>query len=160
MLAESQVSDREVQRTLMQLLAEMDGFNDLNSVKVIGATNRPDILDPAIMRPGRFDRIIHFEPPNLEGRVEIFKIHTRGMPVKDINFEKLARRWGELSGAAIKAICTEAGMNAIRHSRRVITDQDFEDGCKNGLQVEGKDKIRKIAFGVSLNIPLLEQAIA
>ncbi|MCP4761352.1 MAG: AAA family ATPase [archaeon] len=128
---DSQVSDREVQRTLMQLMAEMDGFNPLDDVKVIGATNRPDILDPAILRPGRFDRIIHFELPTSEGREEIFKIHSRNMPVNNIDFNRLSKQWEEdLSGASIKAICTEAGMNAIRENRRTITTKDFKEGYK------------------------------
>jgi proteasome regulatory subunit len=123
---DSQVSDREVQRTLMQLLAEMDGFNPLDNVKVIAATNRPDILDPAILRPGRFDRIIEVGSPDDRGRVEIYKIHTRKMPLApDVKLDILARRWDNLSGADIKAICTEAGMNAIRSSRKIVTQEDF-----------------------------------
>ena len=112
---DSQVSDREVQRTLMQLLAEMDGFNTLDKVKVIAATNRPDILDPAILRPGRFDRIVQFELPNKKERLEILKIHTRKMPIKDLNLNFYANKWDGLSGADIKAICTEAGLKSIRY---------------------------------------------
>jgi proteasome regulatory subunit len=112
---DSQVSDREVQRTLMQLLAEMDGFNPLARVKVIAATNRPDILDPAILRPGRFDRIVQFELPTKEERLEILKIHTRRMPLNGVNLRLYANKWDGLSGADIKAICTEAGLKSIRH---------------------------------------------
>lgn len=122
---DSQVSDREVQRTLMQLLAEMDGFNPLDRVKIVAATNRPDILDPAILRPGRFDRIIKVGLPDARGRKEIFKIHTRNMPLVDVNIERVAQRWDNLSGADIKAICTEAGMNAIRETREVVYENDF-----------------------------------
>lgn len=119
--------DREVQRTLMQLLAELDGFNALGNVRIIGATNRPDILDEALLRPGRFDRIILIPLPNLDGRLEIFKIHTKSMNIgKDINLEALAARCDGASGADIKAICTEAGMFAIRDSRDVVTQSDFE----------------------------------
>lgn len=138
---DSQVSDREVQRTLMQLLAEMDGFTGLDNVKIIGATNRPDILDPAILRPGRFDRIIHFEIPTQEERLEIFKIHTRNMPLQDVSLERLSRKWDqdELSGASIKAICIEAGMNAMRESLKsggprygkfTVKEEDFIEGYK------------------------------
>ena len=81
--------DREVQRTLMQLLAELDGFNPLDNIKIIGATNRPDILDDALLRPGRFDRIIEIPIPNYEARLEIFRIHTGRMSVDDI----LNRPW-------------------------------------------------------------------
>lgn len=123
---DSQVSDREVQRTLMQLLAEMDGFNPLDNVKVIAATNRPDILDPAILRPGRFDRIIEVGEPDERGRLEIFKIHSRKMPLEEnVNLVSLARRWENLSGADIKAVCMEAGMNAIRSNRTIILQEDF-----------------------------------
>lgn len=132
---DSQVSDREVQRTLMQLLAEMDGFDPLADVKIIGATNRPDILDPAIMRPGRFDRIIHFDIPDFDGRLQIFKIHTRNMPLdKDVELEKIVRKWGneDLTGASIEAICTEAAMNAIR--------QSMKDGPRKGeMKVKHED---------------------
>jgi proteasome regulatory subunit len=122
---DSQVSDREVQRTLMQLLAEMDGFDPLDKVKIIAATNRPDILDPAILRPGRFDRIITVPLPSEKGRIDIFKIHTRNMPIEKVNLKKLAGLWENLSGADIKALCTEAGMNAIRSNRKIVYEDDF-----------------------------------
>jgi proteasome regulatory subunit len=119
--------DREVQRTLMQLLAELDGFNPLGDVKIIGATNRPDILDDALLRPGRFDRIIDIPLPVSEARVSIFKIHTRKMSVaKDVDFEVLAHRTDTSTGADIKAMCTEAGMFAIREDRDVVLMSDFE----------------------------------
>ncbi|MDI9646480.1 MAG: proteasome-activating nucleotidase [Archaeoglobales archaeon] len=118
--------DREVQRTMMQLLAELDGFDSRGDVKVIGATNRIDILDPAILRPGRFDRIIEVPLPNFEGRVQIFKIHTRKMKLaSDVDFNELARLTEAASGADIKAICTEAGMFAIREERTSVTMLDF-----------------------------------
>jgi len=118
--------DREVQRTLMQLLAEMDGFDPRGDVKIIGATNRIDILDPAILRPGRFDRIIEIPLPSYEGRVHIFKIHTRKMKLADdVNFAELARLTEGASGADIKAICTEAGMFAIKEDRTVVRMDDF-----------------------------------
>jgi proteasome regulatory subunit len=118
--------DREVQRTLMQLLAAMDGFEPLSNVKIIGATNRPDILDTALMRPGRFDRIVQFPLPDREARVEIFRIHTRGMNIQgEVSFDRLTAETDGISGADIKAICTEAGMFAIREGRNHVVSEDF-----------------------------------
>jgi len=131
--------DREVQRTLMQLLAEMDGFNPRGDVKIIGATNRIDILDPAILRPGRFDRIIEVPLPNEEGRLQIFKIHTRSMKLaEDVDFKELVRLTEGASGADIKAIVTEAGMYAIKNERTKVTMEDFlkaiEKVMKKGMK--------------------------
>ncbi len=117
--------EREVQRTLMQLLAEIDGFRPLDNVKIIAATNRIDILDPAILRPGRFDRLIEVPLPDLNGRYEIFKVHTRRMKLKDVDLYELARRTEGATGAEIKAIVTEAGYNAIRDGRKYVTMTDF-----------------------------------
>ena len=133
--------DREVQRTLMQLLAEMDGFEPLSNVKIIAATNRPDILDEALLRPGRFDRIIEIPVPNFTGRSEIFKIHSHGMAIKEaIDFEVLASRCEGATGADIKAICTEAGMWAIREERDQVTAVDFERAIE---KVVGEEELRK-----------------
>jgi len=119
--------DREVQRTLMQLLAELDGFNPLGEVKIIGASNRPDILDEALLRPGRFDRIIEIPLPNVDGRREIFKIHTRRMNIDEtVDPHDLSVKTDGATGAEIKAICTEAGMFAIRDNRDLVTLADFE----------------------------------
>ncbi|HKZ88656.1 MAG TPA: proteasome-activating nucleotidase [Thermoplasmata archaeon] len=119
--------DREVQRTLMQLLAELDGFNPLGNVKIIGATNRPDILDEALLRPGRFDRIIEIPIPNYEARLSIFRIHTKPMNVsKDVDYALFAQRCETATGADIKAMCTEAGMFAIREDREIVVMSDFE----------------------------------
>ncbi|MBW9222385.1 proteasome-activating nucleotidase [Methanothermococcus sp. SCGC AD-155-C09] len=118
--------DREVQRTLMQLLAEMDGFEPSGDVKIIAATNRPDILDPAILRPGRFDRIIEIPAPGEEGRLDILKIHTKGMNLsKDVDLNKIAKMTEGFVGADLKSVCTEAGMFAIRDGRDYITMEDF-----------------------------------
>ena len=118
--------DREVQRTLMQLLAEMDGFDSRGDVKIIAATNRLDILDPAILRPGRFDRIIEVPPPGEEGRLEILKIHTRKMNLaEDVDLSKIAKMTEGFVGADLKAVCTEAGMFAIRDNRDYVTMEDF-----------------------------------
>jgi len=119
--------DREVQRTLMQLLSELDGFNPIGDVKIIGATNRPDILDEALLRPGRFDRIIEVPIPNYEGRSEIFKIHMKRMSIdQTVIATYLALKTDGATGADIKSICTEAGMFAIRDNRDVVTMCDFE----------------------------------
>ena len=118
--------DREVQRTLMQLLSELDGFENRGQVAVIGATNRPDILDPALLRPGRFDRIIDFPIPDETSRISIFNIHTRGMNVNpDLDFDILVSLTQNRTGADIKSICTEAGMFAIRDNRVSISQEDF-----------------------------------
>ncbi len=131
--------DREVQRTLMQLLAEMDGFDPRGDVKIIGATNRIDILDPAILRPGRFDRIIEIPMPNLEGRMQIFRIHTRKMKIADdVDFRKLAEMTEGASGADIKAIVTEAGMFAIKQEKARITMEDFERAIAKVLKKDSK----------------------
>ena len=120
--------DREVQRTLMQLLAEMDGFENRGDVKIIGATNRSDILDPALLRPGRFDRLIDIPLPTYEARVEIVKIHTSGMNLAhEIDAGKIAKLTEGASGADIKAIAMEAGMFAIRAERESVTSADFDD---------------------------------
>ncbi|MEE8403522.1 MAG: proteasome-activating nucleotidase, partial [Candidatus Hydrothermarchaeaceae archaeon] len=132
--------DREVQRTLMQLLAEMDGFDLRGDVRIIAATNRPDIIDPAMLRPGRFDRLIEIPLPDYEGCVEIFKVHTRRMNLgKDVKLEELASQVENVSGADIKSICTEAGMFAIRESRDEAVMRDFENAITkvNGRLEEG-----------------------
>lgn len=129
--------DREVQRTLMQLLAELDGFNPISDVKIIGATNRPDILDEALLRPGRFDRIIDIPIPNFDARNEIFKIHMTKMSIEPtVNAGDLALKTDSATGADIKAICTEAGMFAIRENRDVVTVGDFERAITKVLDIE------------------------
>ena len=132
--------DREVQRTLMQLLAELDGFNPLGEVKIIGATNRPDILDEALLRPGRFDRIIEIPLPNHESRASIFVIHSRRMNLDEtVNIEELASKSDGATGADIKAVCTEAGMFAIRENRDIVSMVDFEKAISKVLD-EGDQK--------------------
>lgn len=127
--------EREVNRTFMQLLAELDGFKPLDNVKIIGATNRKDILDPAILRPGRLDRLIHIDVPNEEGRLAIIKIHTGKMKLaKNIDLKSLATRMENFSGAEIKAVATEAGYFAIRQNRSDIKREDF---------IQAIDKIKK-----------------
>ena len=131
--------DREVQRTLMQLLAELDGFNPLGEVKIIGATNRPDILDEALLRPGRFDRIIEIPIPSFEARSEIFKIHAKRMNMdQTVNLEELGVHTEGATGADIKSICTEAGMFAIRDNRDIVTMPDFEKAINKVLDTDSE----------------------
>ena len=126
--------DREVQRTLMQLLAEMDGFESRGNVGIIAATNRPDILDPALIRPGRFDRIIEVPVPDEEGKLEILKIHTKNMTLDpDVDLKTIASNAKSASGADLKSICTEAGMFAIREEHYSVSAKNFEDALDKVL---------------------------
>ncbi|MEF8906954.1 MAG: AAA family ATPase, partial [Haloarculaceae archaeon] len=119
--------DAEVQRTMMQLLSEMDGFEDRGEIRIIAATNRFDMLDRAILRPGRFDRLIEVPKPDEPGREQIFRIHTREMNIDDdLDYASLAEMADDASGADIKAVCTEAGMFAIRDERTTVRMADFE----------------------------------
>ncbi|MBR69136.1 MAG: proteasome-activating nucleotidase [Euryarchaeota archaeon] len=119
--------DREVQRTLMQLLAELDGFDVLNDVKIIAATNRPDILDDALLRPGRFDRVIKIPIPDDASRKAILSVHLASMNTKKISIGRIVERTKGFSGADLKATCVEAGMITIRAGRSVVTQQDILD---------------------------------
>ncbi|QCC52478.1 proteasome-activating nucleotidase Pan1 [Halapricum salinum] len=131
--------DAEVQRTMMQLLSEMDGFEDRGEIRIIAATNRFDMLDRAILRPGRFDRLIEVPKPDQEGREQIFQIHTRDMNLAEtVDFASLSEQTTEASGADIKAICTEAGMFAIRDDRTEVVEQDFYDAWEK-IQQEEED---------------------
>jgi proteasome regulatory subunit len=134
--------EREVQRTFMQLLAEIDGFDSLGDVKIIGATNRKDILDPAITRPGRLDRLICISHPDREGITEIFKIHTKGMKLNKIDRKKIIDAMEGMCGAEIRAVCTEAGYFAIREERPSVTTEDFLQAVvkvKDDEEREGSD---------------------
>jgi len=123
--------DREVQRTLMQLLSEMDGFESLNNVKVIAATNRPELLDVALLRPGRFDRIIEIPMPDVNARTTIFQVHSKSMPLfEDVKLRKLAIMADGFSGAEIKSTAIEAGISAISDGRDSVTKSDFVSAIK------------------------------
>ncbi|WP_251329273.1 proteasome-activating nucleotidase Pan2 [Haloplanus pelagicus] len=120
--------DAEVQRTMMQLLSEMDGFDDRGEIRIMAATNRFDMLDEAILRPGRFDRLIEVPKPGVEGRAQILRIHTRDMNIADgVDFEALADDLDDYSGADIASLATEAGMFAIRDDRTEVRMSDFLD---------------------------------
>ncbi len=132
--------DREVQRTLVQLLAEMDGFDPRGNVRILAATNRPDILDPALLRPGRFDRIIKVPMPNAEARTEILKIHARKMNLADdVNLKKIGQMTDDTSGADLSAIVMEAGMFAIRGNRDIVTNDDFTQAMQKVLGERNKN---------------------
>lgn len=121
----------EVNRTMMQLLAEMDGFRTRGDIKVIAATNRIDILDPALLRPGRFDRIIEIPMPSIEGRLKILEIHAMKMKMaEDVSLLEIAKGTEGASGADLKAIAVEAGMNALRRNAASVTTDDFEKAIK------------------------------
>ena len=119
--------DSEVQRTMLELLNQLDGFETSSKIKVIMATNRLDILDSALLRPGRIDRKIEFPKPSEVNRVSILKIHSRKMNLtRNIKLEVVAQKMSEASGAELKAVCTEAGMYALRERRVHVTQEDFE----------------------------------
>ncbi|AFN04758.1 AAA family ATPase [Pyrococcus furiosus DSM 3638] len=128
--------NRVTDRIINQLLTEMDGIVENSGVVVIGATNRPDIIDPALLRPGRFDRLILVPAPDEKARLEIFKVHTRGMPLADdVDLKELARRTEGYTGADIAAVCREAALNAMR---RALEQGIIKEGMK-------ADEIRKVA---------------
>jgi len=121
-----QSGDREVQRTMLELLSQLDGFSSNEMIKVIAATNRPDVLDPALLRSGRLDRKIELPHPNEEARAKILKIHSRKMQVSpEVVFEELARSCEDFNGAQLKAVCVEAGMLALRRESIEIMHEDF-----------------------------------
>ncbi|MCL2863830.1 MAG: proteasome-activating nucleotidase [Methanimicrococcus sp.] len=135
-------ADREIHRTLMQLLAEMDGFSRRTNVKIIAATNRLDILDPAILRPGRFDRMVFVPLPDATGRESIFKIHAARMTLADhVDFAELAKQTDGSSGADIKAIVTEAGMFAVREEKLSIEKIDFLHAIDKIMNAKKKDQL-------------------
>jgi 26S proteasome regulatory subunit T5 len=136
---DSEVSgDREVQRTMLELLNQLDGFSSDERIKVIAATNRADILDPALLRSGRLDRKIEFPHPKEEARARILQIHSRKMNVNpDVNFEELARSTDDFNGAQLKAVCVEAGMLALRRDATEVIHEDFNEGI---IQVQAKKK--------------------
>ncbi|WP_372479637.1 proteasome-activating nucleotidase [Halomicrobium sp. HM KBTZ05] len=123
--------DAEVQRTMMQLLSEMDGFDERGEIRIIAATNRFDMLDRAILRPGRFDRLIEVPNPDFDGRTRILEIHTEEMELADtVELSSIAGKTDGLSGAELASLATEAGMFAIRDQRTTVTEADFDDALE------------------------------
>merc|ERR1712232_554703 len=127
--------DNEVQRTMLEIVNQLDGFDARGNVKCLMATNRPDTLDPALLRPGRLDRKIEFGLPDLEGRAHIFKIHAKTMAMdRDIRFELLARLCPNATGAECRSVCTEAGMYAIRARRKSVSEKDLIDAMNKVIK--------------------------
>jgi len=131
--------DREVQRTMLELLNQLDGFASDDRIKVLAATNRVDVLDPALLRSGRLDRKIEFPLPNEEARAKILRIHSRKMKVDaNVNWEELARSTDEFGGAMLKAVCVEAGMIALRMGKNQISHEHYVDAIAE-VQAKKKD---------------------
>ena len=130
--------DREVQRTMLELLNQLDGFSSDDRVKIIAATNRADILDPALLRSGRLDRKIEFPHPNEDARAQIMEIHSRKMNLSgEVNFDELARSTDDFNAAQLKAVCVEAGMLALRRDGTEVSHEDFNEGI---IAVQAKKK--------------------
>ncbi len=141
-LDSSTSGDREVQRTLMQLLSEMDGFESTQNVKIIAATNRPELLDKALLRPGRFDRIIEIGLPDSTARNKILKILTQNMPLNtSVNLKQIANKTDGFSGAELKALVMEAGMKAISEGQELVTESDFSLALST-IEENRKDPLR------------------
>lgn len=139
-LEEGSSTDREVQRTLMELLAQMDGFASTSQVKVIMATNRPDILDPALLRPGRLDRKIEIPLPNEQSRLEIIKIHSKGLSITgDIDYDAIVKLSEGFNGADLRNVCTEAGLFALREMRDSVINEDFMKAVRTVKQTKGME---------------------
>jgi len=131
--------DNEVQRTMLELINQLDGFDPRGNIKVLMATNRPDTLDPALLRPGRLDRRVEFSLPDNEGRAHILRIHARSMSVeRDIRFDLIARLCPNTTGAELRSVATEAGMFAIRARRKVATERDFLDAVEKVVRQGSK----------------------
>lgn len=137
-LEEGSSTDREVQRTLMELLAQMDGFSSTSKVKVIMATNRPDILDPALLRPGRLDRKIEIPLPNEQSRLEIIKIHSKSLNIQgDVDYDAIVKLSEGFNGADLRNVCTEAGLFALREERDHVINEDFMKAVRTVKQTKG-----------------------
>ena len=138
--SEGSSADREIQRTLMELLNQMDGFSEINDIKIIMATNRPDVLDPALLRPGRLDRKIQIPLPNKSSLIEIFSIYFKKLKNKGfIDLEKIIDLCKNFNGADLRNLCTEAGLFAIRDERNFVKEDDLVKAAK------------KISFSKNLN---------
>jgi 26S proteasome regulatory subunit T1 len=141
---DSEHGDTEVQRTMLEIINQLDGFEARGNIKVLMATNRPDVLDPALIRPGRIDRKIEYELPDLEGRVQIFRIQGRTMSIdKDVRYELLARLTSNCTGADIRSVCIEAGMFAIRARRKTISEKDLLDSIEKVIKGYSKFSANK-----------------
>jgi 26S proteasome regulatory subunit T4 len=146
--SEGTSADREIQRTLMELLNQLDGFDYLGKTKIIMATNRPDTLDPALLRAGRLDRKIEIPLPNEVGRLEILKIHTSGVVLEgEIDFESVVKMSDQLNGADLRNVVTEAGLSAIKDERDAVNQDDFNKAVRKvaeNKKLEGKLEYQKL----------------
>ena len=146
--SEGTSADREIQRTLMELLNQLDGFDALGKVKMICATNRPDVLDPALMRPGRLDRKVEIPLPNEHARVDVLKIHGASITKKgDIDYESVVKLADGFNAADLRNVCTEAGMFAIRAERDYVIEEDFMKAVRKvgeNKKLEGKLEYSKV----------------
>jgi 26S proteasome regulatory subunit T4 len=135
--SEGTSADREIQRTLMELLSQLDGFESLGAVKIVMATNRPDILDPALLRPGRLDRKIEIPLPNENSRLEILKIHATSITKRgEVDYESVVRLADGFNGADLRNVCTEAGLFAIRDDRDYTLEEDFMKAARKIAEVK------------------------
>merc|ERR1712072_859312 len=135
--SEGTSADREIQRTLMELLNQLDGFEQLGRVKIIMATNRPDILDPALLRPGRLDRKIEIPLPNEAARLDILKIHAGPITKRgEIDYESVCKLADGFNGADLRNVCTEAGLFAIRSDRDYVLEEDFMKAARKIAEVK------------------------
>ena len=135
-----------MERVVNTLLSEMDGLEELNDLVVVAATNRPDILDPALLRPGRFDRLLFVGPPSEEERMEILKIHTRNMPLaKDVNLNKIAERTVGYTGADLESVAREAGLLALREDikSKIVKNKFFEEALKKVIPTISQEMVQK-----------------
>jgi transitional endoplasmic reticulum ATPase len=150
--ADGQVTER----VISQILTEMDGVEELHNVTIIAATNRPDLVDPALLRPGRFDRLVYIPPPDLEARKAIFAIHTKGKPLGgDVNLDALAARSENYTGAEIAAVCNEAAMLSIRdflaaggtldekYVKKLVLKKDHFERALEKVKPRSKDELRR-----------------
>lgn len=135
--SEGTSADREIQRTLMELLNQLDGFNDVGQVKFIMATNRPDVLDTALMRPGRLDRKIEISLPNEQGRLSILQIHSKNMTKQgEIDYDAIVKLSDGFNGADLRNVCTEAGMFALRAKRDYVIQEDFMKAVRKMMDMK------------------------
>jgi 26S proteasome regulatory subunit T4 len=141
-------NDRQTQRVLTELLAQMDGFSSSANVKILMATNRPDVLDPALLRPGRLDRKIEIPLPNETARSEILKLHARGLVMQDdVDWDAIVKLSEGFNGADLRNICTEAGLLALRADHEKIMPEDFLKAVRqlrDGKTLESKLNYSKV----------------
>ena len=146
--SEGTSADREIQRTLMELLNQLDGFDTLGKVKLICATNRPDVLDPALLRPGRLDRKIEIPLPNEASRVDVLKIHAAPITKQgEIDYDSVTKLADAFNAADLRNVCTEAGMFAIRAERDYVVSEDFMKAVRKvaeNKKLEGKLEYSKV----------------